>query len=82
MIYIKKYKNEQKNIWNGFINNSKNGIFMFNRDFMDYHSDRFIDNSLMFYDDNDNLIALLPGNIKDNILYSHQGLTFKRIHAR
>lgn len=76
MIYIKKYNEEQKNIWNEFINSSKNGIFMFNRDFMDYHSDRFIDNSLMFYDDNDNLIALLPANLKDNILYSHQGLTY------
>ena len=76
MIYIKKYKEEQKNIWNNFINDSKNGIFMFNRNFMDYHSDRFIDYSLMFYDEKDNLIAVLPANIKDNILYSHQGLTY------
>ena len=73
---IGKYKEEQKNIWNNFINDSKNGIFMFNRNFMDYHSDRFIDYSLMFYDEKDNLIAVLPANIKDNILYSHQGLTY------
>lgn len=75
MITIKPYLSENKAIWNEFIENSKNGIFMFNRKFMDYHSDRFVDNSLMFFD-NDNLIAVLPMNIKDKVLYSHQGLTY------
>ena len=75
MITIKPYLSENKAIWNEFIENSKNGIFMFNRNFMEYHSDRFIDNSLMFFD-NDNLIAILPMNIRDKVLYSHQGLTY------
>ena len=75
MITIKPYLYENKAIWNEFIKNSKNGIFMFNRNFMEYHSDRFVDNSLMFYDDND-LIAILPMNIRDKVLYSHQGLTY------
>ena len=43
---------------------------------MDYHSDRFTDHSLMFYDEKQRLIALLPANEKDGILYSHQGLTY------
>ena len=76
MIKITKYKKEYKDIWNKFIHNSKNGIFMFDRNFMEYHSDRFVDNSLMFYDEKDNLVALMPANIKDNVLYSHQGLTY------
>ena len=42
---------------------------------MDYHKDRFDDYSLMVYK-NGKLIALLPANIKDNIIYSHQGLSF------
>lgn len=75
MINIKAYNKEFKQIWNEFNKNSKNSIFMFDRNYMDYHSDRFIDNSLMFYDDN-KLIALLPMNIKDNVLYSHGGLTY------
>ena len=75
MITIKPYLSENKAIWNEFIENSKNGIFMFNRNFMEYHSDRFTDNSLMFYDVND-LIAILPMNIRDKVLYSHQGLTY------
>ena len=48
---------------------------MHNRNFMEYHSDRFTDNSLMFYDDEE-LLALLPCNIKDNELFSHGGLTY------
>lgn len=73
---IKQYNKENKAIWNQFILESKNGFFMFDRDYMDYHSDRFIDNSLMFYDEKDNLIAVFPANIKNDTLYSHQGLSF------
>ena len=42
---------------------------------MDYHSDRFTDHSLMMYKE-DELIAVLPANIKDKTVYSHQGLTY------
>lgn len=42
---------------------------------MDYHKDRFEDYSLMVYK-NEKLIALLPANKKDNIVYSHQGLSY------
>ncbi|EAL0372672.1 GNAT family N-acetyltransferase [Campylobacter coli] len=72
---IKKYNLNSKDIWNNFNKNAKNGLFMFDRNYMDYHSDRFMDNSLMFYED-EKLIALLPCNVVENILYSHQGLTF------
>lgn len=76
MIEITNYNPKlHNNIWNIFNKDSKNGLFMFNRDYMDYHSDRFTDHSLMFYEDS-KLIALLPINIKDDVLYSHQGLTF------
>ena len=73
---ITKYNKEHKNIWNEFVKNSKNGHFFFHRDYMEYHSDRFQDFSLLFFDDKERVIALLPANIKDNTLYSHQGLTF------
>lgn len=76
MIEITNYNPKlHKNIWNIFNKDSKNGLFMFDRNYMDYHSDRFKDNSLMFYDD-EKLIALLPCNVSQNALYSHQGLTF------
>lgn len=73
---IAKYTIEQKNNWNEFVKNSKNTHFFFLRDYMEYHSDRFDDFSLMIFDEADKLISILPANIKDDILYSHQGLTF------
>ncbi|MCB5250055.1 MAG: GNAT family N-acetyltransferase [Candidatus Cloacimonetes bacterium] len=72
IIYSEKYKI----LWNEFVKNSKNSYFFFQRDYMEYHSDRFDDFSLMAFDEADKLIAILPANIKENILYSHQGLTF------
>lgn len=75
-IKIIEYDKERKIEWNNFVDSSRNGTFLINRNYMDYHSDRFVDNSLMFYDDKDKLLAVLPANIKDQKLYSHQGLTY------
>ena len=75
MIKIMPYTAELKATWDNFVESSKNGIFMFKRDFMDYHADRFVDNSLLFYSD-DELLALLPLSRHDNVLKSHGGLTF------
>ena len=75
MIEINKYEKKHENEWNYFINISKNGTFLFNRNYMDYHSDRFIDYSLMIYQKG-KLVAVFPANIQDDIVYSHQGLTY------
>lgn len=61
--------------WNAFIDASTNGTFLFHRDFMEYHSDRFLDASLLVYDNNE-LVCCVPANKVDNIFYSHQGLTY------
>ena len=74
-IIIKPYSSDKKTEWDAFIKKAKNPHFMFFRDFMEYHSDRFKDCSFMIYDGN-KLIALLPANIKNDILFSHGGLTF------
>ena len=75
MIIIKKYSEENKDIWNKFISNAKNSLFMFDRNYMDYHKDRFKDHSLLFYND-DELIALLPASEHGKELRSHGGLTY------
>ncbi len=72
---IIRYNNVYKKEWDSFVRNSKNGTFLLCRDFMDYHSDRFADYSLMIFDE-DVLVALLPANINNNVVYSHQGLTY------
>jgi hypothetical protein len=42
---------------------------------MDYHNDRFVDHSLLFHR-NKQLVAVMPANISDDVLYSHAGLTY------
>lgn len=63
-------------MWNNFVAQAKNATFLFHRDFMEYHSDRFQDFSLLIFDEKDNLKAIVPGNIYENKVHSHQGLTY------
>ncbi len=72
---VQKYTAPLKADWNGFIASAKNATFLFNRNFMDYHSDRFEDFSLMVYKD-EKLYAVLPANKKGDMVISHQGLTY------
>ena len=74
-IEIVRYSENYKNKWDQFIDNAKNGHFIFKRDYMDYHADRFKDFSLMFFNGK-KLIALLPANIEAKSIISHGGLTF------
>ena len=75
MFEIVRYTAERAAEWNDFVAHSKNGTFLFNRHYMDYHSDRFEDFSLMFYLDG-GLYALIPANRKGDSFQSHKGLTY------
>lgn len=75
MIEVIAYIPEKKEIWDQFIKNGKNSHFFFQRNYMEYHADRFIDASLLFYDQSD-LLAVLPGTKHQEIYISHGGLTF------
>ncbi len=74
MLELKRYTQNLADQWNSFVSQSKNGVFWFNRNYMDYHSDRFHDNSLLIYRNN-KLLTVLPANRTEDVLYSHQGLT-------
>ena len=76
MFDVIPYSKEHRNEWNTFVAQSKNGTFLFDRGYMDYHADRFHDASLMVYDQRGRLFALLPANRVGESLYSHQGLTY------
>ena len=75
MFKIARYTPSEKETWNCFLSNSKNATFLFDRDYMDYHHERFEDHSLLFYDEQ-GLYALLPANAREDILCSHEGLTY------
>ena len=69
------YQSQDFNLWNTFISVAKNATFLFHRNFMEYHSDRFQDYSLLVFDENQ-LIAVLPANRVGATVYSHQGLSY------
>lgn len=85
------YSINRKDTWDAFVEGSKNGTFLLQRNFMDYHSDRFFDCSLLIYDgvspDDEykesrmttrDLVAVFPANYDERTkcVYSHQGLTY------
>lgn len=71
-----RYDSSRRREWDAFVDNSSNGVFLFKRGYMDYHSDRFRDCSLMAYYKG-KLRACLPANIEpDGTLVSHGGLTY------
>ena len=74
-IQICRYSAEFLGDWNHWVSLSKNGTFLFQRDYMDYHADRFEDHSLIFKRDN-KLIAILPANQTGNQISSHGGLSY------
>ncbi len=76
MVNVFRYDDGQKRAWDEFVATAKNGIFLFKRDYMDYHRERFPDASLMFSDTDGRLVALLPATVQGDVLSSHGGLTF------
>jgi hypothetical protein len=75
MIRVTQYQAEHQCLWDEFVARAKNGVFLFQRGYMEYHSDRFHDHSLLFFSD-EKLVALMPANLASDTLVSHGGLTF------
>jgi hypothetical protein len=72
---VKRYNSEYFTLWNDFISTAKNATFLFHRDYMEYHSDRFEDYSLLVFDGG-KLVSIIPANRIENSIFSHQGLTY------
>jgi hypothetical protein len=72
---IRRYEAHDYATWNAFISTAKNATFLFHRDFMEYHGDRFDDFSLLIFEA-EKLVAVLPANMVGDAVFSHQGLTY------
>ncbi len=72
---VQKYQESDYEKWNAFVAQAKNATFLFHRDFMEYHKDRFEDYSLIVLDKG-KWVAILPANRVENEIFSHQGLTY------
>src|SRR5690554_7460146 len=65
---IRKYSSADASLWDAFVKSAWNGVFLFERGFMDYHADRFEDFSLLAFS-GDKLKAVLPANRRDEVLH-------------
>ncbi|MFP9099424.1 GNAT family N-acetyltransferase [Flavobacterium sp. RHBU_24] len=75
MYTIERYNKDYFADWNTFVKDSKNGTFLFDRNFMEYHSDRFDDFSVLIFEGK-KLMAVFPAHVKNGTVYSHLGLTY------
>lgn len=73
---VERYRDTDVETWDTFVRASRNGTFLFERGYMDYHRDRFIDHSLMIHDGEGELIAQLPAHSKETQIASHSGLSY------
>lgn len=74
-VSIQRYSPEHTTEWNNFVAKAKNGTFLFDRSYMDYHSDRFKDHSLLIRIGG-SLSGLLVANEREMVIESHGGLTY------
>ncbi|RDC63531.1 GNAT family N-acetyltransferase [Adhaeribacter pallidiroseus] len=72
---IQRYHSGFKDLWNTCNAQAVNGTFLFDRTFMEYHESQFTDHSLLFFRQH-KLIALLPLHEAEEVVASHNGLSF------
>lgn len=72
---ITPYCSQLKKDWDNFVDFSKNGNFLLKRDYIEYHSHRFNDSSLIISKNGD-IHALFPSCRIGNKVFSHAGLTY------
>jgi hypothetical protein len=76
VIKIVPYTQVYESAWNRFVASAHNGTFLQSRGFIEYHGTRFIDASLMAFDDTGELVAVFPAERNGLVVSSHRGLTF------
>lgn len=77
LLTVARYEPHLESEWNNLVLSAKNTPFFFQRKFMEYHSNRFEDFSLVAFH-NSKVIGAMPANIShaDSTITSHDGLTF------
>lgn len=77
--YITSYTEGSRQLWDDAASRARQNSFLFQRDFMDYHRDRFKDASLIAFDNHRRPLALLPASLSNLLadsVESHGGLTY------
>jgi hypothetical protein len=74
-IRIERYESRRGAEWDAFVRRARNGHFLAERGYLEYHGDRFADGSLMFFQGG-RLLAVLPAHRRGDALVSHEGVPF------
>lgn len=72
---VRRYEPGDRAGWDDLVRGSRNGTFLLERDYLDYHADRFPDASLLV-ESGGRLRGVLPATMRDDALVSHAGLTY------
>ncbi|WP_368564642.1 GNAT family N-acetyltransferase [Pseudoxanthomonas sp. UTMC 1351] len=75
MFLVRPYVTADAKAWDALVASSRNGNLLHLRGYMDYHADRFADASLVVQR-GDEVVAVLPANIRGDAVASHAGLTY------
>jgi hypothetical protein len=89
-VIVERYTDGIAREWDAFVRASRNGTFLFERGYMDYHRQRFPDHSLLVRDPEGELVAVLPAHLtpppgpipeagtgrKTSVIASHNGLSY------
>ena len=75
MFAVRPYAATDANTWDALVERSRNGNLLHRRGYMDYHADRFVDQSLIV-EKHGEAVAVFPANIQDKLVTSHGGLTY------
>src|SRR5262245_21858921 len=76
MFSFRRYTAADRELCDQFIRKSKNGTFLFMRDYLDYHRDRFADVSAIATGPSGQIVAMFPANRIALRLVSHGGLSY------
>lgn len=75
MLAVRPYGRSDASAWDAVVEQSRNGVFLHRRDYMDYHADRYDDRSLIV-ERNGVPVAIFPANVQGKTVLSHGGLTY------
>lgn len=75
MITLELFDQQLRATWDDIVSKARNGLFQFQRNYLEYHKLRFTDASVLFRK-GANPIGCLPMSRHEDTLISHGGLTF------
>ncbi|HZX69445.1 MAG TPA: GNAT family N-acetyltransferase [Rhodanobacter sp.] len=75
MFTVRPYAQADANAWDALVERSRNGNLLHRRGYMDYHADRFVDQSLLV-ERRGETVAVFPANIQGRTVTSHGGLSY------